>query len=80
MMEEEWKDIKGHEGYKVSNLGRVRNSDGRILAYNAISSGYLAVHLSKYHKKKNSSSISCRSIHPKSIQQRAGQSLRWKQT
>ena len=52
---EEWRDIEGYEGYKVSNLGRVRNSDGRILAYNAISSGYLAVHLSKYHKKRTRS-------------------------
>lgn len=52
MMEEEWKDIKGYEWYQVSNLGRVRNSEGRILASNVISSGYLAVHLSKYNKKR----------------------------
>lgn len=51
-MEEEWKDIKGYEWYQVSNLGRVRNSEGRILASNVISSGYLAVHLSKYNKKE----------------------------
>ena len=46
-MEEEWRDIKGCEWYQVSNLGRVRNSNGRILASNEINSGYLMVSFKK---------------------------------
>ena len=31
-MQEEWRDIKGYEGlYQVSNLGQVRNKEGKIL-------------------------------------------------
>lgn len=34
-MQEEWRDIKGYEGlYQVSNLGQVRNKEGKILKSN----------------------------------------------
>lgn len=49
-MEEEWRDIKGYEWYQVSNLGRVRNHNGRILSLREVNSGYLVVLLKKYHK------------------------------
>lgn len=49
-MEEEWRDIKWCEWYQVSNLGRVRNHDGRILSLREVNSGYLVVLLKKYHK------------------------------
>lgn len=28
---EVWRNVKGFEGYQVSNLGRVRNKSGRLL-------------------------------------------------
>lgn len=49
---EEWRDIKGYEWYQVSNLGRVRNSNGRVLASREINSGYLMVSFKKYHKAR----------------------------
>lgn len=52
MMEEEWKNIKGYEWYQVSNLGRVRNANGRILAPHDVNSGYLVINLNKYHKSR----------------------------
>lgn len=62
MMEEEWRDIKGYEGYyQVSSNGRVRSLDktvyrkngttcfckGRIIKQNDQGAGYLSVHLCK---------------------------------
>ena len=60
-MEEIWKDIKGYEGYQVSNLGRVRSLDridsnnhplkGVILKPYISNSGYLLVGLYKQQKR-----------------------------
>lgn len=64
---EEWKDIKGYEGfYQVSNLGNVRSverivcySDGRKFKYHSqkrkfgVNDGYLFVPLTKDQKAKN---------------------------
>ena len=60
-MKEIWKDIKGYEGYQVSNLGRVRSLDridsnnhplkGAILKPYISNSGYLLVGLYKQQKR-----------------------------
>ena len=60
-MKEIWKDIKGYEGYQVSNLGRVRSLDridsnnhplnGVILKPYITNSGYLLVGLYKQQKR-----------------------------
>ena len=60
-MKEIWKDIKGYEGYQVSNLGRVRSLDridsnnhplkGVILKPYISNSGYLLVGLYKQQKR-----------------------------
>lgn len=60
-MKEIWKDIKGYEGYQVSNLGRVRSLDridsnnhplkGVILKLYISNSGYLLVGLYKQQKR-----------------------------
>ena len=60
-MKEIWKDIKGYEGYQVSNLGRVRSLDridsnnhplkGVILKSYISNSGYLLVGLYKQQKR-----------------------------
>ncbi len=43
---ETWKAVPGFEGrYEVSDHGRVRNSQGRVLSPNAQNSGYQIVHL-----------------------------------
>ena len=44
MENEIWKDIPGHNGYKVSNLGRVKNST-RILKPEIMNKGYERVKL-----------------------------------
>ena len=47
---EEWKTIKGFEGlYEVSNQGRVRRADGKIISQTFRGRGYLGVCL---HKNK----------------------------
>lgn len=66
-MLEEWRDIRGYEGfYQVSSLGRVRSLDrditysnglvvhynGKILSLNRNTNGYLSVLLSKNNEKK----------------------------
>ena len=68
MMEEEWKDIKGYEGYyQVSNLGRVRSLDrivitkdnrklpikGVVLHLFKNRNGYFQVQLCKGNKTKH---------------------------
>lgn len=51
-----WKDIKDYEGlYKVSNLGRVKNSKGAFLKFRITISGYYYVKLSKDSKISNMS-------------------------
>lgn len=51
-MEEIWKDVVGYEGlYKVNNLGKVINSDGRIMKEN-YNSRYIRVTLSKNGSSK----------------------------
>lgn len=48
MCEEIWKDVVGLEGYyKVSNIGRVKNSRGKILKPLLNSKGYLRMQLRK---------------------------------
>lgn len=69
MMEEEWRDIKGCEWYQVSNLGRVRNSNGRILASNEINSGYLMVSFKKYHKARTVHRLVAEAFIPNPVRQ-----------
>lgn len=47
MVEEVWKIIKDYPNYIVSNLGRVKNSKGRILKLCLIKDGYYQLCLSK---------------------------------
>lgn len=46
---EQWKQIKGFDGYYVSNLGNIksfkRNKDGKLLSLKSSSSGYVIVSL-----------------------------------
>ena len=50
-MKEIWKDIKNYEGlYQVSNLGKIKNSKGKILKGSKDRRGYLQVKL--YNNKK----------------------------
>ena len=47
-MQEVWKPVPGYEGlYEVSDQGRVRNAQKRILSPNRQTNGYLCVHLYK---------------------------------
>lgn len=46
-----WKDIKGYEDYKVSNLGRVKNKHGRVIAL-VKNNGYDTIQLHKDNIKK----------------------------
>lgn len=51
-MEEVWKPVPGYEGlYEVSDQGRVKNAQGRILALCNVSGGYKAVSLGKNNSK-----------------------------
>lgn len=45
---EEWRDIKDYENYEVSNLGRVRNKNGKILKQQ-LRHGYYDVGLYNEH-------------------------------
>jgi hypothetical protein len=47
MSKEEWRDIPGYPGAKVSDQGRVIGTSGRVLKTQKINSGYLIVHLCK---------------------------------
>lgn len=52
MKKERWKSVIGFEGlYEVSDQGRVRNADGRVLAANPTMAGYEGVHLYSGGKK-----------------------------
>lgn len=49
---EEWRNIKDYENYEVSNLGRVRNKNGKILKQQ-LRHGYYDVGLyNKYHQNQ----------------------------
>ena len=49
---EQWKDIKDYEGlYQISNKGRIRNSEGKILKAVKYNCGYLLVGLYKDGKQ-----------------------------
>ena len=59
MIQEQWKDIKGYEGfYQVSNLGNVKSLGNnftrkeKILKNSTNTKGYLFVHLSKKNIEK----------------------------
>ena len=54
-MEEIWKDIKGYnEKYKISNLGRIKNTNtNKILSQHISKCGYYRVGLYKKKKSKN---------------------------
>ena len=50
---EVWKDVDGYCGfYSVSNCGRVKNSNGKIMRQQVTRDGYLSVALSKDGKQK----------------------------
>ena len=49
-MKEMWKPIENFENYEVSNLGRVRNSRGRIMKLHKNQVGYYQVPMSKNGK------------------------------
>jgi hypothetical protein len=38
-----WKQIKGHDGYKVSNLGRIKGNSGKIITMRVKQNGYVDV-------------------------------------
>lgn len=50
-MEEVWRNVVHYEGlYEVSNLGRVRNKDGHIMAQFNNGNGYMQLSLTKFGK------------------------------
>ena len=52
-MTEIWRDIKGFEGiYQVSNIGRVKNSKGRIRSLKTNNKGYYIISLYKNNIEK----------------------------
>lgn len=52
-MDEVWKEIAGYDGvYKISNLGRVKNSKGLIMAQKPSKDGYVRINLFKGKKYK----------------------------
>lgn len=52
-MKEEWKDVVGYKGiYKVSNTGKIINSNGKIIKQFKDHKGYLITQLSNNKKKK----------------------------
>ena len=53
MKEEIWKDIEGYEGlYQVSDLGRIRNFQNKIMKQHKNHKGYLIIQLSKEGRRK----------------------------
>lgn len=53
MGEENWKDVVGYEGiYKISTLGRIKNSKNKIIKQYKNHKGYLITQLSKCKDKK----------------------------
>lgn len=53
-MTEAWRNIKGFEGYQVSNMGRVKNIDrGSYLSLRTTQKGYLSIKLSKNGVRTN---------------------------
>lgn len=52
-MREEWKNIEGYKGvYQVSNLGRVRGRNGKVLSVSVLKNLYLSVSLWKNNRGK----------------------------
>lgn len=55
---EEWRNVKGYEGYQISNYGRVKSfkryTEGKILKLSLTSCGYLQVCLCNEEKKYSS--------------------------
>lgn len=50
---EEWKDIKGYEGfYKISSLGKIMNKTYKIKTNNLRKDGYMYLDLYKHGKRK----------------------------
>jgi hypothetical protein len=47
MQEQEWKEIPKYPNYEISNLGIIRNKNGRIKSNNNLINGYRSVSLSK---------------------------------
>lgn len=52
-MKEVWKDIKGYDGYRISNLGRVFSTkSNKYLSQSVVGQGYLRVYLWAGDKQK----------------------------
>ena len=52
-MDEQWKVVRGHRNYEVSNMGRVRNvKTGRILKPFNSGNGYLLIDLGRNYRVK----------------------------
>lgn len=51
-MEEEWRKIEGYDNYLISNFGKVKNDNTKILLKTHIKNGYCAVPLLRYNKGK----------------------------
>lgn len=49
-MEEIWKDIKNYKGFQISNLGRVKRDNGKLLSVYIQNKGYCCVSIYKEHK------------------------------
>ena len=53
MINELWKSVKGYEGlYEVSDKGRVRRVDGKVLKQQTSQFGYKVIKLNKNGKSK----------------------------
>ena len=52
IINEEWQEVKGFEGYYVSSIGNVMNKHGRILRCSQNKGGYKTVVLTRCKKQK----------------------------
>lgn len=48
-----WKTVKDYPNYEVSNMGRVRNKEGKILCFETTEKGYFRVDLTNNEGRKH---------------------------